>query len=393
MTRPESAAGPAQGADRPDAAGPEDSGLLTIDLSALCDNYRTLRSMARHATCAAVIKADAYGTGAKPAAQALAAEGCGTFFVATLREARVVRAAAPGATGYVLAGLFPDAGAAFLETGARPVLGSIPEIREWAAFCRAHSVRPPAAIHIDTGMNRLGLPPGEVDAVASEADVLAAFEPALVMSHLACADEPDHPKNEAQRLAFDELRAKLPAAPASLANSAGVMLGSRYHHDLVRPGIALYGGRALVEGPNPMRSVVRLDGRIAQIRTAGAGETIGYGATRTIRRPPRVATVTVGYADGFFRLLGSSDGHDGAVAYIGDHAAPLLGRVSMDLITIDVSDVPADLVRRGAFVELLGPHVTVDDLAARARTIGYEVLTNLGHRYQRVYPGLGETHG
>lgn len=387
MTRPEPTAGSARGADHTATVPPEARGFLTIDLSALCDNYRLLRSMAEGAVCAAVIKADAYGTGASPAARALAATGCDTFFVATLREARVVRATVAEATIYVLDGLFPHASPSFLETGARPVLGSVSQIREWAGLCRREARRLPAAIHIDTGMNRLGLPPGDVDAVAADADELAAFELALVMSHLACADEPDHPKNEAQRLAFDELRAKLPPAPASLANSAGVMLGPRYHHDVVRPGIALYGGRARVEGPNPMKHVVQLEGRIAQVRTAPAGETVGYGATRTFDRPTRVATVTLGYADGLFRLLGSSDAHDGAVAYVGEHPAPLLGRVSMDLITIDVSNVPDDLVRRGVFVELLGPHVTVDDLAAQAQTIGYEVLTSLGHRCERVYSG------
>lgn len=365
----------------------EASGLLSVDLSALRENYRLLKSMASGAQCAAVIKADAYGTGAPHAVRALAGEDCETFFVATLGEARTVRAAAADVTVYVLDGLFPGTGPAFADIGVRPILGSVPEIREWAGFCKARGQALPAAIHIDTGMNRLGLPPGDVNTAASDADALGAFELVLVMSHLACGDEPDHPKNEAQRLAFDELRAKFPDAPASLANSAGVMLGPGYHYDLVRPGIALYGGRAVNEGPNPMKHVVRLDGRIAQIRTVAAGETVGYGATWTFDRPTRVATVTIGYADGFFRILGSSDGHRGAMAYIGDHAAPIVGRVSMDLITIDVGDVPEDRARRGALVELLGPHVTVDDLAARAQTIGYEVLTSLGHRYERVYLG------
>ncbi|MGI9382090.1 MAG: alanine racemase, partial [Methyloligellaceae bacterium] len=168
---------------------------------------------------------------------------------------------------------------------------------------------------------------------------------------------------------------------------AGIMLGPAYHFDLVRPGISLYGGRAVNVGPNPMKPVVRLEGRIAQIRTVGAGETVGYGAAWTFGGPARVATVPIGYADGFFRILGSSDTRQGAVAYIGDHKVPIVGRVSMDLITIDVSDVPEDLARRGALVELLGPHLTVDDVAAQAQTIGYEVLTSLGRRTERVYVG------
>ena len=368
-------------------ASAEASGLLTVDLGALRDNYRQLKAKAGAARCAAVIKADAYGTGAPQVVQALTAEGCDTFFVATLGEARAVRATAADVTVYVLDGLFPEAGPAFAEIGARPVLGSVPEIREWGAFCASRNEALPAAIHIDTGMNRLGLPPADVAEAAAESDALGAFELALVMSHLACGDEPDHPKNEAQRQAFDTLRAKLPAAPASLANSAGVMLGPAYHHDLVRPGVALYGGRALVEGPNPMKQVVRLEGRIAQIREVEAGETVGYGATWTFDAPTRVATVPIGYADGYFRILGSRDGHRGAVAYIGDHEVPIVGRISMDLITLDVGAVPEERARRGAMVELLGPHVTVDDVAALAQTIGYEVLTSLGRRYQRTYIG------
>ncbi len=378
---------------RADAGGPtaaaraHSTALLTIDLGALRANYRALKKMAAGAACSAVIKADAYGLGAIEVAEALAVEGCGTFFIATLEEARALRAAGRTETLYVLDGLFADSAAAFAEADARPCLGSVSEIEDWAAFC-AHRDRPlPAAVHMDTGMNRLGLEPAQVVSLAARPDLFDAFELALVMSHLACADEPDHPKNEAQRAAFERLRALLPSAPASLANSAGTLLGAAYHYDLVRPGIALYGGNPLAAGPNPMRPVVRLDGRIAQIRMAEPGETVGYGATRTLKRRTRIATVTVGYADGFFRLLGSSDNHDGAVAFLGDHAAPLLGRVSMDLISIDVTDVPQALARRGAFVELLGAHVSVDDLAAKAQTIGYEILTSLGRRHQRHYIG------
>lgn len=362
--------------------------ILTVVLGALRENYCTLRDHAEGAECAAVVKADAYGTGARQAVQALAQEGCKTFFVATLPEAGVVRAAAPQATIYVLDGLFPQAAAGFVEIDARPVLGSLPEIRDWAAFCLRTGVPRRAALHIDTGMNRLGLRLEDIDVLAGDMDLLDTFETSLVISHLACADSPDDPKNEAQRTAFDELRAKLPAAPASLANSAGILLGPSYHYEMVRAGIALYGGRAVVRGANPMRPVVLLEGRVAQIRNAEAGETVGYGAAQTLNRPTRIATVTVGYADGFFRRLGASDGYPGAAAYVGEYRAPLLGRVSMDLITIDVTDVPEELVQRGTLVELLGPHVGVDDIAAQVGTIGYEVLTALGRRYHRRYIGL-----
>lgn len=366
---------------------PAATGLLTIDLAALKHNYRHMAGLAAAAECAAVVKADGYGLGAAPVAEALAAAGCRTFFVATIEEARRLRQALVGAVIYVLDGLFPETAAIFAEAALRPVLGSLAEIGEWAAFCRARAVRLPAAIHIDTGMNRLGLPASEAEALADDGAPLRAFEVALVMSHLACADTPDHPKNAEQRAAFDALRARLPKAPASLANSAGVLLGAAYHYDMVRPGIGLYGGNPRAAGPNPMRPVAGLEARIAQIRLAQAGESVGYGAARTLAGPTKIATLSVGYADGFMRLLGSSDTRAGAVAYVGDHAAPVLGRVSMDLITIDVTDVPDALLGRGAPVELIGGHVTVDDLAAVAGTIGYEILTSLGRRYERRYVG------
>lgn len=368
--------------------GVEATGLLTVNLGALRGNYRFLRARAGGAECAAVVKADAYGLGAERVAPALMGDGCRTFFVATIEEARRLRPVvgdATKATIYVLDGLLPGAAAALAKADARPVLGSLPEIEEWASFCRRHGRRLPAALHIDTGMNRLGLGAAEVEALARRPDPLSAFEIALVMSHLACADEPEHPKNELQRAAFERLRSLLPPAPASLANSAGILLGENYLFDLVRPGIALYGGNPRVSGDNPMQPVVRLDGRIAQIRCVAAGESVGYGAGHTLARPTRIATVCVGYADGYMRCLGASDTTAGAVAYIEGRAAPLLGRVSMDLITIDVTDVPDCLVRRGSLVELIGPHVGVDELAVRARTIGYEILTSLGRRYARRY--------
>ena len=205
------------------------------------------------------------------------------------------------------------------------------------------------------------------------------------MSHLACADEPNHPKNQQQRRLFDTLRARLPPAPASLANSAGAFLGPDYQYDVVRPGIALYGGRAFAGAPNPMQWVVELKARILQVRDVAEGEAVGYGASYTCPAPTRVATIACGYADGFLRAISRVDRTGGAVGFIGPHAVPVIGRVSMDLITVDVSGVPAALVKRGAWVEVLGSRTTVDDLTDRAGTIGYELLTRLGRRVHRVY--------
>jgi len=346
-----------------------------------------LRELGAPAECTAVVKADAYGLGMAEIAPALARAGCETFFVATLGEAAELRALLADATIYVFGGLLKDTAFVYREFGLRPVLNSADEIEEWAAFCSAARTKLPAAIHIDSGMNRLGLSAAEVASLAGAKTLLSAFELALVMSHLACSDEPEHPKNEAQRKTFDTLRAKLPKAPASLANSAGILLGQAYHYDLVRPGIALYGGRARRTGANRFAPVVELAGRILQVRDVPAGETVGYGATRALNRPSRIAVLAVGYADGFFRSLSVADGKQGLQVYLGDHPAPLLGRVSMDLVTVDVTDVPAALARRGAWVELIGKHVPADALAAHAGTIDYEVLTNLGARATRRYTG------
>jgi len=236
-------------------------------------------------------------------------------------------------------------------------------------------------------MNRLGLTAAEVEAAAQDRALWSAFELALVMSHLACADTPKHPKSEVQRRVFDRLRALLPPALSSLANSAGIILGAPFHYDLVRPGIALYGGSARDHGESAFAPVIRLEARIVQLRDIAPGETVGYGATHTVQRPSRVAIVAIGYADGLFRALSASDDAEGHAVYLGPHPAPILGRVSMDQITVDVTGVPEPLARRGAWVELIGPRASLQRLAARAGTIDYEILTNLGSRAVRRYRG------
>ena len=368
-------------------AEPDETAVLTIDLGALAANYRHLHDLAAPAECAAVVKADAYGLGMAQAAPALWQAGCKTFFVATLREAQALRKLLPDAVIYVFGGLLPDTAEAFRASQLRPVLNSAEEIREWANFCGSVGQKLPCAVHIDSGMNRLGLSPAEVDTIARAPDVWPAFTLSLVMSHLACADDRSHAKNAEQRRLFDTLRASLPEAPTSLANSAGILLGPDFAYDLVRPGIALYGGHPQRLGPNPFQSVVHLKGRILQVRDVEAGETVGYGATRTLQRPSRVAVVSVGYADGIFRALSTQDGEDGLVVYLGPHAAPILGRVSMDLITVDVTGVPENLSARGDWVELIGPNVSAHEFAVHAGTIDYEVLTNVGRRAARHYIG------
>lgn len=369
-----------------DASVPADArAVLTINLDALRANWAELNRVSGRAECTGVIKADAYGLGLEEIARALVREGCRTFFTATLNEARRVRLVEPSVAIYVLDGLLPGAASSYAGFDLRPCLSSLAEVHEWASFCRDQGRRLRAAVHVDTGMNRLGLPASEVDDLARDPSLFDRFDLALVMSHLACADEPGHQMSARQRATFDALRAKLPPAPASLANSGGVFLGPDYHYDLVRPGIALYGGRAIEGMPNPMRWVVALKARILQVRDTPPGDTIGYGATFTAPRPMRVATLACGYADGFLRALSGSGGKPGPVGFVGDYPVPVVGRVSMDTITVDVTDVPPELAKRGAWVEVMGARTTVDDLTDRAGTIGYELLTRLGRRVHRVY--------
>jgi alanine racemase len=363
--------------------------IVSIDLDAIRDNWAKINQASGRAECAGIIKADAYGLGLEPIMRTLASVGCRTYFVATIDEGRRARLVQPGATIYVLDGLLPGAEPNYTGFDLRPTLSSLAEVRDWAAFSRARGRRLPAALHIDTGINRMGLPEAEIEELVAEPALFDSFELTLVLSHLACADEPTNPMNEMQRQRFDFLRAKLPPAPASLANSAATFTGPQYHYDLVRSGIALYGGRAREDQPNPMRPVVTCAARILQVREVAPGASIGYGATYRVTRPSRIATLGVGYADGFLRALSVADGEPGTVGYIGVHPVPIVGRVSMDFITVDVTDVPPQLARRGAWVEVMGQRITVDDLTDKAGTIGYELLTRLGQRVHRVYVGGG----
>lgn len=349
--------------------------VLTVSLATIGHNWRVLRDAAPHARVAAVVKADAYGLGLQPVAGKLKALGCETFFVATIDEGCALRALVGGAPRiFVLNGLPPGAASVFAAHALTPVLNALDEIREWTEAGRG-----PAAVHVDTGMSRAGLSPDELAALAGDTDLLARLDLALVMSHLACGDEADHPQNRAQLSRFRAALARLPAAPASLAASGGVFLGPDYHFDLVRPGIALYGGNPISRAPNPMRGVIMLTADVLGVRTIQRGETAGYGVTYAATRETRLAVCNIGYADGLLRSLSGR-----GVAYAGEIACPYAGRVSMDLLTLDVSAVPPHLVGRGAQIEIIGPHMPIEEMAARAGTANYEILTGLGGRFTRV---------
>ena len=366
-----------------DDSAAELGGILTIDLAALVANWRELKRRAAPAACAAVVKADGYGCGLEPVATALAKAGCTAFFVANLPEARRVRDIAPDAAIYVLT-MLPGTLASFAQSNLRPVIGSVEELAEWEAFRAGSDWHGTAALHVDTGINRLGLSPEDVAQLdPKETGRSAGLD--LVMSHFACSEEPSHPLNARQMAAFRHVRELFPGVKASLANSSGIFLGPDAHHDLVRPGVALYGANPTPGHLNLMRPVVRLEGRIAQVREVQVGDTVGYGAAWTARRPSRLAIVAIGYADGFLRAASATDTKPGAEAIVAAHPCPLAGRVSMDLLAVDVTDLPEKTPARGDLVALLNEDIGVDDLASHAGTIAYEVLTSLGRRYRRVY--------
>jgi alanine racemase len=370
-------------------AGPpaaQAGGILTVDLAAIEENWRALGRRAMPSECAAVVKADAYGCGLEQVGQKLARAGCRTFFVADLGEARRLRAVAPDPAIYVLNGLLPTTAPAFAEINARPVIGSLVELAEWDAFCSAQEWRGGAALHVDTGMNRLGISVNDAAALAPRIRA-ENHGITLLMSHLACAQDPEHPLNAKQIALFREVRLFYRGIPSSLANSSGVFLGNPAHCDMVRPGVALYGVNPTPGKRNPMRPVIELKAHVVQVRAIGKGETVGYDATWTARHATRIAIVAVGYADGYLRAASATDRSPGAEAIVAGKRCPVAGRISMDLTAIDVGALPENAVRRGDLVTLIGDEIDVDDFADKAATIGYEVLTGLGRRYHRVYRG------
>jgi alanine racemase len=346
-----------------------ESAVLEVDLAAVVANWHTLRARHPSGPVAGVVKADGYGLGARQIAAALYNAGCRHFFVAYLSEALAIRDLVPDAMLGVLSGLIPGTEADYAAHHLTPVLGSLDEIDRW---------RGDAILHIDTGMSRLGLSAREMTALADDPARLSGLTIRYVMTHLVASECPDDPINALQRRRFAAGRAMLPPAPASLANSSGIFLGAGFGSDLARPGAALYGVNPTPGLPSPMRPVVRLSVRVLAVRAVQAGATVGYNATWTAARSSRIATAALGYADGFHRSLSGR----GAACFDGT-PVPLVGRVSMDLTTFDVTDLLD--VQPGCWLEVLGPHLSPDDVAAAAGTNGYEVLTSLGQRFHRVY--------
>jgi alanine racemase len=365
---------------------PETGGTLIIDLTAIEANWRALAHQALTVECGAVVKANAYGMGIEPVTATLAKAGCKTFFVADIAEARRVRSRAPEATIYILNGCSPENSTAFIEINAQPVINSMTELAEWDAFVATHNWQGGAALQVDTGMNRLGISAAEAAALAPRTQT-ENHGITLLMSHLACAEIPDHPLTAAQIKLFREIRGLYSGIPASLANSSGIYLGDPALYDLVRPGAALYGVNPTPGRASPMKGVVEVTGRILQVRNVARDETVGYGATWTAKRASRIVIAALGYADGLLRSASASDDKPGGRAVVAGKSCPIAGRISMDLVCVDVTDLQDGAVHRGDIATFIGSGLGVDDFAAAAGTIGYEVLTRLGMRCHLIYRG------
>lgn len=358
------------------------SGVLTIDLGALRRNYLALSAMAAPAQTAAVVKADAYGLGIDHVVPVLFDAGCRDFFVAHLQEAMAAKRLLAGSDAriYVLNGLQPGAEMACVARGIIPVLNSLEQVDSWAAVARTIETRLPALLQVDTGMSRLGLPLEDLRALAADFGRLEALDILHVMSHLATAEDAENAQNASQLAVLREASTLLPGIPTCFANSGGIFLGRDYHCALARPGIALYGGAPVSGVPNSMQPVMRLDVAVIQTRTVPAGTLVGYGGSFVAKAERRLATIAAGYADGLPRALSNR-----GAAYFDGVRLPIAGAVSMDSITLDITDLPTGTLKLGSLVELIGPHQTLEQLATDAGTISYEILTGLGRRYQRLH--------
>ncbi len=363
---------------------------LTIDLGALVENWQEMARRSAPARAAAVVKADGYGLGIEDCGTALYEAGARDFFVAVMQEGITLRFFAPDARIYVLSGIWPGQEASFYEHGLVPVLASEEQLAFWLSVTAEHGDHP-CALQVDTGFNRLGLPLEEAIAFADDVSRPASFSPVLVLSHLHSGDTPSSDLNRRQLEAFRKVAAAFDGIELSLAASAGTFLGPDYHFDLTRPGIAVYGGEAVNDQPNPMRPVAKAEARIIQIRDAKKGGTVSYGGTYQLTRDSRLAIVSAGYADGYLRSVSGTGVPlrqavpQGAHGYVAGRRVPVVGRVTMDLTIFDVTDIPATEIRAGDYVELFGPNIPLDEVARAGGSIGYELLTGLGLRYERQY--------
>lgn len=355
---------------------------LYIDLSAIVQNYHYLQKRVSSAQCGAVVKANAYGLGMIEIAKALAKAGCKDFFVAHLDEGIALRSILnQDYTIYVLHGLPPSTESLFIKHHLTPILNDINQLQHWLKLCNDRNTSYSAGVQFDTGMSRFGIEEEELSNLQQRN--WGVFQPSLIMSHLACADTPTHPANRQQLERFQAIKQQIPNCRASLAASSGIFLGQDWHFDLVRPGVALYGGNPTPGQPNPMQSVISLQGTVIQLRHISKGAFIGYGATFTAPKDMRLAWISIGYADGFFRAF--SNKISALSPQFPKIPLALLGRVSMDSLCVDITELPDTALQVGDKIEIIGNHQPIDSLAQQVDTIGYEILTSLGNRYHRIY--------
>lgn len=356
------------------------TGVLEVNEKAIVQNYRTLRSMLSHGECTAVLKADAYGFGAKEVASLLRREGCQTFFVAHIEEGLLLRSLIKDAAIYILSGLLPDATSLFVEYSLIPVLNDFSMVKTWTREAEKKGKKLPCALHFDTGMRRSGFDHVGLTKLLNSLGLLGPLDVRLIMSHLVSSHDKSDLLNQSQKVLFDNIRSYFPRIKASLADTGGIFLGPDYHYDVTRPGKGLFGLYAPPKEAPPLKSCLKVLGRILQVRSALKGETVGYGATHTLTRKSKLATIGIGFADGYDRRF-SNNGY----MEIGGFRAPVVGRISMDYTVIDVTDIPESLCYSGGWAELVNETLTLDILAHSIGTISRELSTGFGKRLIRIY--------
>lgn len=355
--------------------------ILNIDLNSVANNYLFLKKKLKQVECAAVVKANAYGIGANHVATTLIQYGCKHFFVANLEEAISLRTVLSEKHNiYVLHGIFPNQEEEFIHYKLTPVLNDIYQIKIWNAYASTKNTKLNSIIYIDTGLSRLGLTLHDALSLFYNQALLSNLEVLYLMSHLSAADSSNHPLNTTQLKKMQVIQKYMPTTPITFVNSSGIFLGPNYHFQLARPGMALYGLNPTNTAQNPMQNVVYLSSKIIQVRNHIKKSPVGYGGSYYADKNSIIATAAIGYADGYFRILGNN-----SICYIENYKVPVVGRISMDLITLDVTHIPNYLIYPGQTVEIIGNNITIDQLAGYAGTLGYEILTNLGNRFKREY--------
>jgi alanine racemase len=359
---------------------PHITGVLEISTRSILQNYRTLQTHVPKSICAAVLKADAYGFGIKEIAPLLYQNGCRHYFVAHIDEGLFLRNILKDASIFVLSGILPETEEFFIQSSLIPILTDFGMVEKWVAASKKHGQKLPCGLHMDTGMHRSGFDQSDVTKLLESFHLIDSLEVTCVMSHLVSSHAANDPLNNQQKNLFDQFRQHFPHVKASLADTGGIYLDPSFHYDIVRPGKGLFGLFSPPSSATPLIPCLKVLGRILQIRSAHKGDSVGYGATHILDRDSKLATLGVGFADGYDRRLSNQ-----AFVEIQDFQAPVVGRISMDYTVVDVTDVPESLCYVGGWVELVNETITLDTLAHLTGTISREFSTGFGKRFHRIY--------